>query len=221
MPLALNQSKGRLTAEAYGRLHKQVLSSWGLRERANSDPGSFTREKHPLILGGGSDFGPGLCQVYQDRFGVPDLDMRGDNELKADKLIMFGPCSSHGISNIMEAACKLQGEDCEENSPKDYLEEMTELIKLLKRRCTLENLQEAVKISFPRTFKSKKWTSLKDLFNYFLRNWTKLESLKDTNLDILTGGGGGDGYDSSDSEVEGEGDDIKSTHSHLELDLLL
>ena len=204
MPLGLIQAKGRLTADAYGQHHDTLVKAWEMKECFKADKAAIDRVGGFSIVGGGADMGPGLRQVYQVKFGVPNLH-HGEVDLDGKSLVMFGPCASHGVVNIQKAALELGGSDGN-NSCKDYLEELTELIKLLQNRSTLENLQDAVGITFPSTFRSKKWTSLKQTIHFFVGNWHKLFSLKGTNLDIVID-------DEEDDKVVGMGDEAYSSGS--------
>lgn len=100
MPLGVNQAVGRLTAEAYGNHHEQLVAAWGMSTKTEMGSGPiFSRGglKGFVIVGGGCDCGPGLRQVYQKSFGAPDVESRYP---EATKLVMFGPCASHAIANI-------------------------------------------------------------------------------------------------------------------------
>lgn len=188
MPLGLNQAKGRLDAPAYETHHNQLSQAWGLEEFGLGQA-LMSVGRRFVLVGAGADMGPGLNQVYQRKFGSPDLEFNSSPVSKHEALVMYGPCSSHGVVNIQKAACELkQGDADDEDSPSDYLEEVISLLFLLKKRCQLENIQSAINIPFPRTFRSKKWTSLKQTLEYFLNNWGKFIRLEGTTLDIITGG---------------------------------
>lgn len=201
MPLGLNQAKGRLTEQAYAAHHSELCKAWDLKEHLSQSANDLIKRGDGLaVVGGGSDMGLGLRQVYTNRFG----GARFSGTVDGSDLVMFGPCAAHGVVNILQGACSLGPESNpdDETSPRDYIEECQALLSLLQKRCSLENIQAAVGLSFPRTFRNKKWTSLKLMFEFFLSNWPKLMKLRGSNLDIFTGGDEGE-----------EGDDDGSSNS--------
>ena len=181
MPLGLNSARGRLDEASYRFHHDTLIGAW-----------SFTTGKRDLtnsmyrLVGGGSDMGPGLRQVYGSLFGEPNLKPLGQEILESTDLVMYGPCTAHAVTNIIKATLSLEDATGEEESPKDYVEELVSLLGLLKRRVDLESIRAATGIPFPSTFRSNRWTSLKRMMGYFLDNWVSLLSLVGTNLDITT-----------------------------------
>jgi hypothetical protein len=101
MPLGLVQAKGRLHADAYKDHHEVVLDAWNIDDKrvVASDSRVFQLEDTPCILGGGCDSGPGLKQVYENKYGAPDLNDFA--VLNGGTLRMFGPCMSHEIINMI------------------------------------------------------------------------------------------------------------------------
>ena len=206
MPLGLNQAKGRLTSEAYSEHHDAVCSAWEIKETLSVSDEPLSNLKTFTLVGAGSDMGPGLRQVYQNRYGGPELHYVSDPlDLSGDKLVMFGPCASHGIVNIQKAALALGADQpigsASACSPAACIEELSDLIKLLQRRCTLENAQSALNLAFPRIFQNKKWTGLRDTLQYLLKEWPKLQKLEGTNLDIVVGTGYEEDELSGDDEL--------------------
>lgn len=211
MPLGLNQAKGRLTEVAYSNHHEELCDAWEMAEylRQSGDE-LIKRGEAFVIVGGGSDMGPGLRQVYTKRFGGPVFL---DPVVDGSKLVMFAPCAAHGVTNITLSACSLgpeqqPGDEPTETSPRDYLEECRALLTLLQKRCSLESIQAAVGVPFPCTFRNKKWTSLKEMLWYFLSNWPKFMCLSGSSLDLFTGDA-----DEEEEEEEGNSEDGSSEAS--------
>jgi hypothetical protein len=78
MPLGLNRAVGRLTAATYGEHYRKLLGAWEI-----SSPVSYSQpqptsicisaKSNPVVIGAGSDMGPGLRQVFEGFHGTCDV----------------------------------------------------------------------------------------------------------------------------------------------------
>ena len=69
----------------------------------------------PIVVGGGSDCGPGLLQVFNSMFGK---SLQGQEES-----VFNGPFMVHGVFNMLSGVLTLEESDLE-RGPKHYVEEM-------------------------------------------------------------------------------------------------
>jgi hypothetical protein len=181
MPLGIHQALGRLTSKAYTEHVEEIFNAWGIvKEKDVSLTPDFVGWKNypkTLVVGGGSDCGAGLFQVFKLFFGKAESGQKQN--------VFNGPCMVHGVFNILSDVLALE-EVSLERGPKHYVEEIEDLLGLLRNRLHLEMVQQHVKLSFPSTHKRKRWTSLKDGLTFLFENWGKLKALEGTVYDVFT-----------------------------------
>ena len=159
LPLGINQAKGRMTQQAYGEHLVNLCKAWELQLPNQSDDIFST-----LLFGATADYGPGLINEFNQVF----------NSSRS------APCMSHGLFNVLKFILKDSTNNENEMSMEDFVEELTDLVKIIKsKRVTLEMLMKEG-MSFPSVFQKKRWSSFFEVVLWYLENYEKCLLLKDT-----------------------------------------